>query len=516
MSCDISQMGCGSSKTMSLVVPPTHNHLESPAKSRPTKEVRPSLWSAEKLLLWLKDNGFSNHVGAFKKMNSSLEKPIDGSVILTFFEHDLLVYGFEEEEERKRFLHIIDQLRMVEAQYDAEEPSLSSRLASTRSFRQTSQFEKHLYTPRIDFNSFQYNVFSHVEEKGRMILKGTLLSLFERLNLFGDKFTPSLLASTISEVELRYHNFVPYHNFLHCIDVTQTLYFCLHNCGAKEHLSKTDIIAVMLAGLCHDLNHQGLNNVFQKKTNSDLFREFGEPTLEKMHYSVALEVLAGANDDGLLSVFDEKTRTRIQDVMRNSILATDMARHQEYCETFRQLIVETPPTKRDPTVISDLVPVMLVKFADISNLCKPFPISRLWSARLLKEMFRQGDRERALSFGENISPLCDRAKVNYAMSQIGFGRLIVQPLVELLVTFLPRMDIFQNQLLSNIVSWEAVSDYETHKFELLIDSRLDGQGHGGAEGPAPPPTRPPTTVYMLSQQACVSQESLTESAPELA
>lgn len=49
---------------------------------------------------------------------------------------------------------------------------------------------------------------------------------------------------------------------------------------------------------------------------------------------------------------------------------------------------------------------MIIKCADLSNVVKPFFLSKRWSALLLLEWFRQGDIEREL--GMRVSKFMDR------------------------------------------------------------------------------------------------------------
>ena len=53
-----------------------------------------------------------------------------------------------------------------------------------------------------------------------------------------------------------------------------------------------------------------------------------------------------------------------------------------------------------------------LKCADISNPCRNWNISRLWSYRACEEFYRQGDRERELELP--VTPICDRSNISVA------------------------------------------------------------------------------------------------------
>lgn len=46
-----------------------------------------------------------------------------------------------------------------------------------------------------------------------------------------------------------------YHSFYHAADVTSVLYHMLQDMQASQYLSKPDMAALLLAGLCHDIGH---------------------------------------------------------------------------------------------------------------------------------------------------------------------------------------------------------------------------------------------------------------------
>lgn len=53
----------------------------------------------------------------------------------------------------------------------------------------------------------------------------------------------------------------PYHNFFHVFDVMQTVYSLGISTGLIETLSHWERFALIVAALCHDLEHPGVNNM---------------------------------------------------------------------------------------------------------------------------------------------------------------------------------------------------------------------------------------------------------------
>ena len=61
-----------------------------------------------------------------------------------------------------------------------------------------------------------------------------------------------------------YKREVEYHNDLHGSDVMQAGYFMLTTCKLKEtlKLGSLDCLSFLMAGVCHDLGHDGFTNSY--------------------------------------------------------------------------------------------------------------------------------------------------------------------------------------------------------------------------------------------------------------
>jgi len=58
----------------------------------------------------------------------------------------------------------------------------------------------------------------------------------------------------------------------------------------------------------------------------------------------------------------------------------------------------------------------MVHCADLSNPTKPLALYQQWTERIMAELFRQGDLERA--DGLDISPMCDRQTATVEKTQV--------------------------------------------------------------------------------------------------
>ena len=69
------------------------------------------------------------------------------------------------------------------------------------------------------------------------------------------------------------------------------------------------------------------------------------------------------------------------------ILATDMSRHAEILEAFKQKVENNFDFKSEDHLTS--LKMILIKACDISNECRPVMISEAWVECLLEEYFHQ-------------------------------------------------------------------------------------------------------------------------------
>jgi hypothetical protein len=50
---------------------------------------------------------------------------------------------------------------------------------------------------------------------------------------------------------------VPYHNFFHCVDVTHATFRFIRLAGGRARMTPTEKLSLMIAALCHDMDHPG-------------------------------------------------------------------------------------------------------------------------------------------------------------------------------------------------------------------------------------------------------------------
>jgi len=223
--------------------------------------------------------------------------------------------------------------------------------------------------------------------------------------------------------------------------VTHTSWlFMADSCLRKRQLQEIDWLALLLAAVCHDLEHPGTTNSYQVNTGSALALRYNDASvLENHHSSVGWSLLDRA---GLLKSLDLADVKALRKLVVLSILATDMVRvrwlalvmcrhRHDACAAFfsapqsvhKDLLARVnarlsadapagaPPgaatsgAKPDAAVVASfsrdvpedrqLLVSYLLHCADLCNPLFPPPMSRRIADQLSTEFSRQAERERS-------------------------------------------------------------------------------------------------------------------------
>ncbi|KAF5927458.1 hypothetical protein HPG69_016096 [Diceros bicornis minor] len=224
----------------------------------------------------------------------------------------------------------------------------------------------------------------------------------------------------------------PFHNFRHCFCVAQMMYSMIWLCGLQEKFSQMDLLILMTAAICHDLDHPGYNNTYQINARTELAVRYNDISpLENHHCAVAFQILA-----------------------------------QPECNIFSSVQPDGFKQIRQLKMI-------LIKCCDISNEVRPTDVAEPWVDCLLEEYFMQipwarlsltfhllrspqSDREK--SEGLPVAPFMDRDKVTKATAQIGFIKFVLIPMFEMVTKLFPAVEELMLQPL-----WESRDRYEELK-----------------------------------------------------
>ncbi|XP_072253887.1 high affinity cGMP-specific 3',5'-cyclic phosphodiesterase 9A [Leuresthes tenuis] len=245
----------------------------------------------------------------------------------------------------------------------------------------------------------------------------------------------------------------PFHNFRHCFCVTQMMYSMIYLCNLQEKFTQLDILILMTAAVCHDLDHPGFNNTYQINARTELAVRYNDLSpLENHHCAVAFQIFSQP-ECNIFSNFHPEAFKQIRQGTITLILATDMGRHGEIISSFKQKIDSFDYTDEEHITCLKMV---LIKCCDISNEVRPMEVAEPWVDCLLEEYFTQSDREKAE--GLPVAPFMDREKVTKPTAQIGFITFVLIPMFETVMKLFPQIEEVMVQPLR-----ESRDQYEERK-----------------------------------------------------
>nr|CAD7603478.1 unnamed protein product [Timema genevievae] len=216
-----------------------------------------------------------------------------------------------------------------------------------------------------------------------------ILVLLQQMYLdldFLTKFNIDLrvLRNFLFEVYTNY-NEIPFHNFKHCFCVAQMMYAIVWTVDLTSKIGDLETMILLTSCICHDLDHPGYNNIYQINAKTELALRYNDISpLENHHCSVAFRILENPEWNIFQSLKGETFRQVREGIIR-CILATDMARHNEILAQFKDV---TPEFDFNNKIHTNLLSMILIKVADISNEARPLDVAEPWLDKLLQELGR--------------------------------------------------------------------------------------------------------------------------------
>jgi cGMP-specific 3',5'-cyclic phosphodiesterase len=147
---------------------------------------------------------------------------------------------------------------------------------------------------------------------------------------------------------------VKYHNWRHALNVCQTMFTVLKTGKMERFMEDMEVFGLLVACLCHDLDHRGTNNSYQtkvsqiqiilKKTFLNLFFSksqvdsplavlYSTATMEHHHFDQCVMILSSEGNNIFQGLSTEEYRY-VMKVVEQAILSTDLASYFEKRERF--------------------------------------------------------------------------------------------------------------------------------------------------------------------------------------
>uniref|UniRef100_A0A8D0CVQ1 Phosphodiesterase n=1 Tax=Sander lucioperca TaxID=283035 RepID=A0A8D0CVQ1_SANLU len=210
------------------------------------------------------------------------------------------------------------------------------------------------------------------------------IRMFVDLNLvqnFQMKYTN--LLKWILSVKKNYRKNVAYHNWRHAFNTAQSMFTLLKSGRLQNNLSDLEVLALMIATLCHDLDHRGVNNSYIQRSDHPLAQLYCHSTMEHHHFDQCLMILNSSGNQILSGLSLDEYKTTLKMIER-AILATDLALYMN-----RAWLCDDQRVSMHLSLRS-----MLMTACDISAITKPWPVQKRIAELVATEFFEQGDKER--------------------------------------------------------------------------------------------------------------------------
>ncbi|KAG6449922.1 hypothetical protein O3G_MSEX006289 [Manduca sexta] len=249
---------------------------------------------------------------------------------------------------------------------------------------------------------------------------------------------------------------VKYHNWRHALNVAQTMFAMLKTGKMERFMSDLEILGLLVACLCHDLDHRGTNNAFQTKTESPLAILYSTSTMEHHHFDQCVMILNSESNN----IFQALSPSDYKDVMRvveTAILSTDLAMYFKKKSKFLEL-VDNGEFDWQSQEKKELLCGMMMTACDVSAIAKPWEVQHKVAKLVADEFFDQGDLEK-LQLNQQPIAMMDREKKDeLPQMQVGFIDMICLPLYKVLSDTFPWIQPLYSGTMENRQRWQDLAE----------------------------------------------------------
>jgi len=353
-----------------------------------------------------------------------------------------------------------DQLQMFSLSRDAVAPKLYSQICSgIRS---------------DEICTWHFDYFSLIEDGyqtaiGMMVFMFTDLRLLDRFHIPERKLTAFLVA-----VKQHYYD-NPYHNFLHAFSVMHICYLLLKKTSIRQHFEDLDILVMLVAAVCHDLEHPGLTNAYQVNSGSDLALRYNDKSVLENHHAHIASMLLRNPEMAILSGLSQEQMAKARRAMISIILHTDMSYHQDivsellrFGDRSSDLSSISPSSEGNDTSDASgerinatdrlFLSQAVVHLGDISNPVMSWTQSKQWSQRVITEFVAQSKLEREQGLQESMAFINDGG---IAKVQLSFIDYVAKPLWKNAQIIAPELRGRLDALEENRKHWEELLENES-------------------------------------------------------
>ncbi|XP_056638764.1 cGMP-specific 3',5'-cyclic phosphodiesterase [Diorhabda sublineata] len=282
------------------------------------------------------------------------------------------------------------------------------------------------------------------------------LRMFMECNLVQQFHIPyDVLCRWILSVKKNYRP-VKYHNWRHALNVAQTMFAMFKTGKMERFMSDLEILGLIVACLCHDLDHRGTNNAFQMKTDSPLAVLYSTSTMEHHHFDQCVMIL-NTDSNNIFQALSPEDYRKVMRIVETAILSTDLAMYFKKKNKFLELI-ENGEFDWQSDDKKELLSGMMMTACDVSAIAKPWDVQHRVAKLVADEFFDQGDLEKLQLKEQPIAQMDRERKDELPQMQVGFIDVICLPLYRVLSETFPWMKPLYQGTLENRQHWQDLAE----------------------------------------------------------
>uniref|UniRef100_A0A8C7Z0I6 Phosphodiesterase n=1 Tax=Oryzias sinensis TaxID=183150 RepID=A0A8C7Z0I6_9TELE len=225
---------------------------------------------------------------------------------------------------------------------------------------------------------------------------------------------------------------VPYHNWKHAVTVAHCMYAILQK--TPNSFTELEKKGLLIACLCHDLDHRGYSNTYLQKFDHPLAALYSTSTMEQHHFSQTVSILQ-LEGHNIFSNLNSSEYEQVLEIIRKAIIATDLAlyfnNHQQLTE-----LLSTSALDFNNHAHRDRVIGLMMTACDLCSVTKQWQITRLTANDIYAEFWAEGDEMKKI--GIQPIPMMDRDKKDEVPEgQVGFYNSVAIPCYTTLAKLFP-------------------------------------------------------------------------------
>ncbi|XP_058658209.1 cAMP and cAMP-inhibited cGMP 3',5'-cyclic phosphodiesterase 10A [Ammospiza caudacuta] len=262
---------------------------------------------------------------------------------------------------------------------------------------------------------------------------------------------------------------VPYHNWKHAVTVAHCMYAILqNNQGLFTDLERKGLL---VACLCHDLDHRGYSNSYLQKFDHPLAALYSTSTMEQHHFSQTVSILQ-LEGHNVFSNLSSSEYEQVLEIIRKAIIATDLALYFGNRKQLEELHQTGALNLKNQTHRDRVIGLMMTA-CDLCSVTKLWPVTRLTANDIYAEFWAEGDEMKKT--GIQPIPMMDRDKKDEVpQGQIGFYNAVAIPCYTTLAQIFPPTGPLLRACRDNLNQWEKVTRGEEASIWISSQSLAPG------------------------------------------